>query len=377
MFDKVIARATILAALVSSSLAFLLHAGCRATNYQVDVFNRFCYSDLAVYVQEGVIAFSGNSPAVAPLSHVLLWILGVLPSFEYKVVVLQLIMTLALVITALTLQVFRGKNTYDGVLFVILPFTPLTMFVGFDVLAIAVASIAIFLYKKSRNSYLPWALFAIAIGIDGWTWIVVASVIVYEIMDKRIADLFQRLPVLVLTLGVINIPIALTTRNFFNITPVMGDGTAGYILSQIGIYEAPTNFTSYFFGLLVLGAFSIWLFWRFKKHRFRFELVLLLFVCVQTLSTNAITAGGVSHVLWALFLAYPVKNFIIGISTLFTFWVAAVWLHAEILVGDRGIDFAWYVIAAVLVWTSIFYSGFKAVEIVQTPGKDPVLNGNC
>jgi hypothetical protein len=157
----------------------------------------------------------------------------------------------------------------------------------------------------------------------------------------------------------------------------MGDGTAAYILSRIGNYEAPTNFTSYFFGLLVLGAFSIWLFWRFKKHRFRFELVLLLFVCVQTLSTNAITAGGVSHVLWALFLAYPVKNFIIGISTLFTFWVAAVWLHAEILVGDRGIDFAWYVIAAVLVWTSIFYSGFKAVEIVQTPGKDPVLNGNC
>lgn len=377
MFDKVIARATILAALVSSSLAFLLHAGCRATNYQVDVFNRFCYSDLAVYVQEGVIAFSENSPAVAPLSHVLLWILGVLPSFGYKVVALQLIMTLALVITALTLQVFRGKNTYDGVLFVFLPFTPLTMFVGFDLLAIAVASIAIFLYKQSRNSYLPWALFAIAIGIDGWAWIVVASVIVYEIMDNRISDLFQRFPVLVLSLGLVNIPIALTTRNYFNITPVMGDGTAGYILSQIGNYEAPTNFTSYFFGLLVLGAFSIWLFWRFKKHRFRFELVLLLFVCVQTLSTNAITVGGVSHVLWALFLAYPVKNFIIGISTLFTFWVAAVWLHAEKLVGDRGIDFAWYVITAVLVWTSIFYSGFKAVEIVQTPGKDPVLNGNC
>jgi hypothetical protein len=328
-----------------------------------------------VYVQDGVVAFSGNSPAVAPLSHILLWILGGLPSFEYKIVVLQIIMTLALVIIALTLQVFRGVNTYDGVLFVLLPFTPLTMFVGFDVLAIAIASIAIYIYKQSQDSYFPWILFAMAIGIDGWAWIVFASVVVYEIMDKRIAILFQRIPVLVLILGLINIPIALTTRNYFNVTPVMGDGTAAYILSRIGNYEAPTNFTTYFFGLLVLSAFSIWLFWRFRKHHFRFEVVLLIFVCVQTLSTNAITPGGVSHVLWALFLAYPVKNFLIGISTLFTFWTAAVWLHAEELVGERGIDFPWYVFAAVLIWMSIFYSGFKAVEIVQTPGKDPVLNG--
>lgn len=375
MFDKVIARATILAALVSSSLAFLLHAGCRATNYQVDVFNRFCYSDLAVYVQEGVVAFSGNSPAVAPLSHVLLWILGGLPSFEYKIVVLQLIMTLSLVIIALTLQVFRGKNTYDGVLFVLLPFTPLTMFIGFNLLAIAVASIAIYIYKQNRDSYLVWVLSAVAIGIDGWTWILSAALILYELMSRRTNLLLQRLPILILTLGIINIPIALTTRNYFNVTPVMGDGTAAYILSRIGNYEAPTNFTSYYFGFLVLSAFAVWLFWKFKKHHFRFELVVLIFVCVQTFNTNAITPGDVSHVLWALFLAYPVKNFLIGISTLFTLWTAAVWLHAEELIGERGIDFPWYIIAVALVWISIFYSGVKAVEMVQTPGKDPVLNG--
>ena len=377
MFDKVIARTTILVALVSSSLAFLIHAGCRATNYQVDVFNRFCYSDLAVYVQEGVVAFSGNSPAVAPLSHILLWILGGLPSFEYKIVVLQLIMTLSLVITALTLQVIRGKNTYDGVFYVLLPFTPLTMFVGFNLLAIAVASIAVYIYKRNQDSYLVWVLFAVAIGIDGWTWILSAALVLYELMSRRMNLLLQRLPILILTLGIINIPIALTTRNYFNITPVMGDGTAAYILSRIGNYEAPTNFTSYFFGLLVLGAFSVWLFWRFRKHHFRFEHVLLVFICVQTFNTNAITPGDVSHVLWALFLAYPVKNFIIGISIFFTLWVAAVWLHAEELTGERGIDFPWYVIAVVLIWISIFYSGYKAVEMVQTPGKDPVLNGNC
>lgn len=375
MFDKVIARTTIIAALISSSLAFLLHAGCRATNYQLDVFNRFCYSDLAVYVQEGVVAFSGNSPAVAPLSHVLLWILGGLESFELKIVVLQIIMTIALVATALTLQIFRGSNTFDGLLFVLLPFTPLTLFIGFNMLAIAIATLAIYLYKKNSDSFLPWVLFALAIGFDGWTWIVAAAAIVYEVISKRHLQLLRRFPLFVITLGVINVPIALTTRDFFNITPTLGDGTAMYVLSLIGNFEPPTHFVPYYFALFVLSALSIWLFYEYKKHRFRFEVVLLLFVCVQTYNTNAIAPGDVAHVLWALLLAYPVRKYVVSVSAVFTLWVAAVWLHAEKLVGEKGIDVQWYIIAVIVTWVGIFMCGLKAAEILHTPGKDPVLNG--
>lgn len=375
MFDRVIARLTILAALVSSSFAFLIHAGCRTSNYQVDVFNRFCYSDLAVYVQEGVVAFSGNSPAVAPLSHLLLWILGGVSAFEVKIVVLQIIITLALVVTALTLQIFRGSNTYDGMLFVVLPFTPLTLFVGFNLLAIAIATIAIYLYKQNRDSYIPWILFAVAIGFDGWTWIVAAAAVLYEVVSKRLTELLRLFPIFIVSLGVVNLPIAFTTRNFFNITPTLGDGTAMYVLSLLGNFTPPTHFVPYFFALFVLVAISIWLYYEYKKHRFRFEVVLLLFVCVQTYNTNAITPGDLVHVLWALVLAYPVRKFVVTISSLFVVWVAAVWMHAEELLGEQGIDVQWYVIAVVVTWVSIFLCGLKAAEIVHTPGKDPVLNG--
>lgn len=375
MFDKVIARTTILAALLNSSFAFLLHAGCRASNYQVDVFNKFCYSDLAVYVQEGVVAFSGNSPAVAPLSHVVLWILGGIPTFEVKIVILQIIMALALVVTALTLQIYRGKNTFDGLLFVVLPFTPLTLFIGFHLLAIAIATIALYLYQQNRDSYLPWVLFAVAIGFDGWTWIVPAAAVLYEVISKRFTSLLKLFPMFVVTLGVINLPIALTTRNFFNIVPTLGDGTAMYVLSLLGNFTPPTHFVPYFFALFVLVALSIWLYYEYKKHHFRYEVVLLLFVCVQTYNTNAITPGDLSHVLWALLLAYPVRSFVITVSSLFTLWVAAVWLHAEELLGERGIDVQWYVIAVIVTWVSVFMCGLKAAEIVHTPGKDPVLNG--
>lgn len=375
MFDKVIARITILATLVSSSFAFLLHSGCRASNYQLDVFNKFCYSDLAVYVQEGVVAFSPNSPAVAPLSHILLWIVGGISAFEIKIVVLQIIIALALVVTALTLQIFRGGNTYDGLLFVVLPFTPLTLFIGFNLLAIAIATIAIYLYKQNRDSYLPWVLFAVAIGFDGWTWIVAAAAVLYEVVSKRLVSLLKLFPIFVLTLGVINLPIALTTRNFFNITPTLGDGTAMYVLSLLGNFTPPTHFVPYYFAVLVLLAISVWLYYEYKKHHFRYEVVLLLFVCVQTYNTNAITPGDLVHVLWALLLAYPVRKFVVTISSLFVVWVAAVWLHAEELLGERGIDTQWYVISVAVAWVSIFMCGLKAAEIVHTPGKDPVLNG--
>ncbi len=375
MFDKVIARITILAALVSSSFAFVLHAGCRLSNYQVDVFNRFCYSDLAVYVQEGVVPFSQNSPAVAPLSHVVLWILGGLQTFELKIVVLQIILTIALVTIALTLQIFRGNNSYDGILFVVVPFTPLTMFIGFDLLSIAIATIAIYLFKRHPNSYLPWMLFAVAIGFDGWCWIVVAAAVVYEVISKRVSYLLQRFLIFMLTLGIVNIPIAITTRVFFNITPTLGDGTAMYVLSLFGDFEPPTHFVPYYFALFVLLAMSIWLYYRYRKHKFRFEVVLLLFVCVQTYNTNAITPSDLMHVFWALILVYPVKKFVVAVSSLFTVWVAAVWLHAEELIGDRGIDLQWYAIAVFVMWVSIFMSGLKAAEIAHTPGKDPVLNG--
>ena len=375
MFDTVIARATIIASLLSSSFAFLLHGGCRATNYQLDVFNRFCYSDLAVYVQEGVVAFSGNAPAVAPLSHVLLWILGGLQSFDLKILALQLLLTIALLVTALTLQTFRGKNTYDGVLFVLLPFLPLTMFIGFNLLAMAVASIAIYRYKLDRDSFVPWVLSAVAIGFDGWAWIVPAAMVVYEVISKQFVGVLRRFPLFVVTLGVINIPIALTTRNFFNITPTLGDGTAAYVLSLFGNYEPPTQFVPYYFGLFVLCAMSIWLFYEYRKHRYRFEVLLLIFMCVQVYNTNAITPGDLLPVLWALMLAYPVRQYIVVISAFFVLWVAAVFLHAEELVGNRGIDLQWYAVAVAITWISIFMCGLKAAEIIHTPGKDPVLNG--
>lgn len=376
MFDKVIARITILAALLSSSFAFVLHAGCRASNYQVDVFNRFCYSNLAVYVQEGVVPFSQNSPAVAPLSHVLLSIIGFLPSFEIKIIVLQILLTIAVVVIALLFQVWRGKNSFDGVLFALLPLTFLTMFIGFDVIAIAVSMFALFLLKQNASSFAPWVLFAVAIGIDGWTWIVIAAVVVHLFIEGKVNEILQRLPIFVVTLGIINLPIALTTRDFVSITPTFSDGTGLYVLSQFGNFAPPTNFIPYFFGLVLVVALSIWLKFSRSRNRIRLEIILLLFIATQTFNTNVIGPSEVLHLFWTLLLAYPVRIFVMSISGVFTVWVAAVWLYAEKFVGDRGLDVSWYAISAIVMWSGVLWCGIKAAEIVHTPGKDPVLNGD-
>ncbi|MEN9922958.1 MAG: hypothetical protein RIS09_472 [Actinomycetota bacterium] len=375
MFDKVIARLTLIVALLSSSFAFLLHAGCRASNYQVDVFNRFCYSDLAVYVQEGVVAFSSNSPAVAPLSHLLLWVLGGIAGFEVKLIVLQLLMTIALVATSLLFQIWRNKNTFDGVLFALLPLTMLSVFTGFDILAIAISMFAIKLFRANPQSPFPWILFAVAIGFDGWSWIVIAAVVAHGWMNEQLPLMLSRFPIFIVSLGIINLPIALTTRDFFSITPTFSDGTGLYVLSQIANFTPPTNFIPYFFGLGVLIAITIWLKFASEHNHIRLEVVLLLFVVVQTFTTNVIGPSEVLHVLWALLLAYPIKKFVIAISGIFTLWVAAVWLYAEELVGDRGLDVTWYVVSAIVMWASVLWCGIKAAEIVHTPGTDPVLNG--
>lgn len=375
MFDKVVARLTLIAALLSSSFAFLLHAGCRASNYQVDVFNRFCYSDLAVYVQEGVVAFSDNSPAVAPLSHLLLWILGGIAGFEVKLVVLQLLMTIALVVSVLLFQVWGNRNTFDGVLFALLPLTVLTVFTGFDILAIAISMFAMKLFTANPQSVLPWILFAVAIGFDGWSWIVLAAVIAHGLMNERLPLMLSRFPIFIVSLGVINVPIALTTRDFFSITPTFSDGTGLYVLSQIANFTPPTNSIPYFFGIGLLIAMTIWLKFASEHNHIRLEVVLLLFVVVQTFTTNVIGPSEVLHVLWALLLAHPIRQFVIGISGILTLWVAAVWLYAEKLVGERGLDVTWYVISAIVMWASVLWCGIKAAEIVHTPGTDPVLNG--
>ena len=268
---RVSTRVVILLAIVASLLSFAKFNHCPNSGWQSpDQYVHACYSDIpALYgergLDKGVWAYSSGAESVEypVIQGAIMWATAkVIPhginNYFYGSALL-----LALLFIFISLLLFRMKPEF-GYLLPLAPAAIASMFINWDLWAIATMLLAIYWFDRKAEVASAVAL-GIAVSTKFLPIFLLIPIAIIFFRQEQIAKLFKYLAITSATFAAINLPVALTTPEgwwrFYDLNLNRGSdwGSVWYALSNLGLDLTHQNYLSIFCLAIGLTALTIFL----------------------------------------------------------------------------------------------------------------------
>ena len=268
---RVSTRVVILLAIVASLLSFAKFNHCPNSGWQSpDQYVHACYSDIpALYgergLDKGVWAYSSGAESVEypVIQGAIMWATAkVIPhginNYFYGSALL-----LALLFIFISLLLFRMKPEY-GYLLPLAPAAIASMFINWDLWAIATMLLAIYWFDRKAEVASAVAL-GIAVSTKFLPIFLLIPIAIIFFRQEQIAKLFKYLAITITTFAAINLLVALTTPEgwwrFYDLNLNRGSdwGSVWYALSNPGIDLTHQNYLSVLCLAIGLTALTIFL----------------------------------------------------------------------------------------------------------------------
>jgi len=268
---RVSTRVILLLALLASVLSFAKFNHCASTGWQSpDQYVHACYSDIpALYgergLDKGVWAYSSGADSVEypVIQGVIMWASAkVIPdginNYFYGSALL-----LALLFIFISLLTFRIKPEF-GYLLPLAPAAVASLFINWDLWAIATMMLAIYWFDRKAEVASAVAL-GIAISTKFLPIFLLIPIAIIFFRQEQISKLFKYCAIAIATFAAINLPVALTTPEgwwrFYDLNLNRGSdwGSLWYALSNLGLNLTHQNYLSILLLMIGLSALTIFL----------------------------------------------------------------------------------------------------------------------
>ena len=268
---RVSTRVVILLAIVASLLSFAKFNHCPNTGWQSpDQYVHACYSDIpALYgergLDKGVWAYSSGAESVEypVIQGAIMWATAkVIPhginNYFYGSALL-----LALLFIFISLLLLRMKPEF-GYLLPLAPAAIASMFINWDLWAIATMLLAIYWFDRKAEVASAVAL-GIAVSTKFLPIFLLIPIAIIFFRQEQIAKLFKYLAITIATFAAINLPVVLTTPEgwwrFYDLNLNRGSdwGSVWYALSNLGLDLTHQNYLSVLCLAIGLTALTIFL----------------------------------------------------------------------------------------------------------------------
>jgi uncharacterized membrane protein len=268
---RVSTRVVLLLALLASLLSFAKFNHCPNNGWQSpDQYVHACYSDIpALYgeraLDKGVWAYSSGADSVEypVIQGSVMWLTAkVIPhginNYFYGSALL-----LALLFIFISLLIFRMKPEF-GYLLPLAPAAVASMYINWDLWAIATMMLAIYWFDRKAEVASAVAL-GIAVSTKFLPIFLLIPIAIIFFRQERISKFVKYAAISVATFAVINLPVALTTPEgwwrFYDLNLNRGSdwGSVWYSLSNLGLDLTHQNYLSVLCLAIGLTALTIFL----------------------------------------------------------------------------------------------------------------------
>ena len=268
---RVSTRVVLLLALLASVLSFAKFNHCAQTGWQSpDQYVHACYSDIpALYgergLDKGVWAYSSGADSVEypVIQGAIMWITAkVIPNginnYFYTSALL-----LALLFIFISFITFRMKPEF-GYLLPLAPAAVASLYINWDLWAIAVMMLAIYWFDRKAEVASAVAL-GIAISTKFLPIFLLIPIAIIFFRQEKISKFLKYAVIAVATFALINLPVALTTPEgwwrFYDLNLNRGSdwGSLWYSLSNLGLNLTHQNYLSILLLMIGLSALTIFL----------------------------------------------------------------------------------------------------------------------
>ena len=268
---RVSTRVVLLLALLASLLSFAKFNHCAQTGWQSpDQYVHACYSDIpALYgersLDKGVWAYSSGADSVEypVIQGAIMWITAkVIPkginNYFYTSALL-----LALLFIFISFITFRMKPEF-GYLLPLAPAAAASLYINWDLWAIAVMMLAIYWFDRKAEVASAVAL-GIAISTKFLPIFLLIPIAIIFFRQEKISKFLKYAVIAVATFALINLPVALTTPEgwwrFYDLNLNRGSdwGSLWYSLSNLGLNLTHQNYLSILLLMIGLSALTIFL----------------------------------------------------------------------------------------------------------------------
>ena len=268
---RVSTRVVLLLALLASVLSFAKFNHCAATGWQSpDQYVHACYSDIPALFGErgldkGVWAYSSGADSVEypVIQGAIMWITAkVIPNGINNYFYINALL-LALLFIFISFITFRIKPEF-GYLLPLAPAAVASLFINWDLWAIAMMMLAIYWFDRKAEVASAVALGS-AISTKFLPIFLLIPIAIIFFRQEKISKFFKYAAVAVATFALINLPVALTTPEgwwrFYDLNLNRGSdwGSLWYSLSNLGLNLTHQNYLSILLLMIGLSALTIFL----------------------------------------------------------------------------------------------------------------------
>ena len=268
---RVSTRVVLLLALLASVLSFAKFNHCASTGWQSpDQYVHACYSDIpALYgergLDKGVWAYSAGADSVEypVIQGAIMWITAkVIPNGINNYFYTNALL-LALLFIFISFITFRMKPEF-GYLLPLAPAAVASLFINWDLWAIAMMMLAIYWFDRKAEVASAVAL-GIAISTKFLPIFLLIPIAIIFFRQEKISKFLKYAVIAVATFALINLPVALTAPvgwwRFYDLNLNRGSdwGSLWYALSNLGLNLTHQNYLSILLLMIGLSALTIFL----------------------------------------------------------------------------------------------------------------------
>ncbi|CAN2246143.1 glycosyltransferase family 87 protein [Candidatus Planktophila dulcis] len=268
---RVSTRVVLLLALLASVLSFAKFNHCAQTGWQSpDQYVHACYSDIpALYgergLDKGVWAYSSGADSVEypVIQGAIMWITAkVIPNGINNYFYTNALL-LALLFIFISFITFRMKPEF-GYLLPLAPAAVASLFINWDLWAIAMMMLAIYWFDRKAEVASAVAL-GIAISTKFLPIFLLIPIAIIFFRQEKISKFLKYAVIAVATFALINLPVALTAPvgwwRFYDLNLNRGSdwGSLWYALSNLGLNLTHQNYLSILLLMIGLSALTIFL----------------------------------------------------------------------------------------------------------------------
>ncbi|MEY2673059.1 MAG: hypothetical protein RLZZ508_936, partial [Actinomycetota bacterium] len=314
-----------------------------------------------------------NGVNQSPLNALIMWAISLIPvDFKTHIVLFQLILVSAMMVTAIVLIKLRQWRPLDAAMFALIPLWPFIWFVAEDMISVMFAALSLWFWYWQRSGL---SALALGIGAASGAWVLILLV-AYGVNQYRREETLTMIKVS--SIAIVT-PIVLSLPRVFAGQPLInkGDLTAGegsplFIWSIITESEPASNAFIALLGLFAIGVVARWA--SQLPFDFRLEPLIAIFVIIQILTGPTLSPQIFTHLLWVLVLAIPRKSFLLGFSLVSIVYVSSVWLRFEAGVENgKGISLQLYAVISAALWVGLFVTMRRCVRLLTIQGSDEVM----
>ncbi len=365
---RVSVRIVLLLAVLASLLSFAKFNYCQVDGWQSPAqYVHACYSDIpALYgersLDTGAWAYSSaeNSVEYPVIQGGVMWLTAKIFPHNTHGYFFGNIFLLALLFIFISLIVFRIKPEFSYLL-PLAPAAVASLYINWDLWAIATMLLAIYFFDKSRDSASA-VLLGISISTKFLPIFLLLPIAIIFFRREKISGFFRYAAISIATCAAINLPVALTTPEgwwrFYSMNLHRGSdwGSIWYALSQLGADFTHQNYLSVLCLLIGLTALTIYLL-QLTNPPTLAHTAIFVFIIVMAISK----VYSPQYVLWLTPLAVIalIDKRDLGI---FWFWQGceilyhfAIWQHLATVTGAKfGLPvFAYAVITLIRIAASL------------------------